>query len=378
MPRPALQPQEKDARRRLKRVTCENAAKVTSKDIYWTLPFLELYLERCDSLALDSPHDGLRLAEHAPILASRVPVGRGPGSYASLEQRHSYEVRALAVLATLCRVVDRPRDAERYYGLAFAIVRERPVTRAARAELIRRHGYLLLRQGKSLCLESLQLAVDEFRQTDDQNGLADALISLGIARYEIEEDVSAGLKLFAEALTELDASTTRGQESAVVAFGNLAYAISLDRASITDQDEARAFVYQARARLSSQPRSIFKAKLLWIEGLLFRNLYFGRHAARLLARARDMFKALGLLKLYTVVSLDLAVVLHEEGETKALSDLRHETLSALRHSAGEPRAEETLLLEKLEPWQDRPTPDALESAKRNLESGSTQSPSRIT
>ena len=378
MPRPALQPEEKDARRRLKRVTCENAVKVTSKDIYWTLPFLELYLERCDSLALDSPHDGLVLANYAPTLASRIPVNRGPGSYASLEERHSYEVRALAVLATLCRVVDRPRDAEHYYRLAFAIVRERPVKRDARAELIRRHGYLLLRQGKPSCLESLQLAVDEFRQTDDRNGLADALISLGIARYEIQEDVSAGLKLFAEALPVLDASTTRGQESAVVALGNLAYAISLERASITDQDEARGFIYQARVSLSSQPRSIFKAKLLWIEGLLFRNLFFGRHAARLLSRARDMFKALGLLKLYTVVSLDLATVLHEEGETKALNDLRHETLNALRRSAGSPAAENSQLLEKLEPWRDRPTPEALESAKRNIESGSMQSPSRIT
>ncbi|MEO1088866.1 MAG: hypothetical protein AAFY88_31955, partial [Acidobacteriota bacterium] len=177
---------------------------MTSKDIYWTVPFLELFLERCDSLAYESPRAALALASHAPQLSRRVPVDRGTGSYRSPRERYAFEVRATTVLASLCRAAGEYLEAERHYADAFSIVRRHSVTKDAHAELIRRHGYLLMCQRDERAAAVLETAVHEFRDTVDRNGLADALVSLGICRCELQSDVAGGLHLFAEALTVLD------------------------------------------------------------------------------------------------------------------------------------------------------------------------------
>ncbi|MEM1177227.1 MAG: hypothetical protein AAGM22_02685 [Acidobacteriota bacterium] len=362
MPRPALSPEEKDARRRLKRVTPQNAAKVTSKDIYWTVPFLELYLERCDSLAFDAPREGLDLALHAPQLARRVPVDRGAGTYRSFEVRYSFEVRSIVVLASLYRLVGHYLEAERHYEAAFALTRTQTVSQDAQAELIRRHGYFLLSQRDPLAIPALEDAVQAFRGCDDRNGLADALVSLGICRCELQSDIPDGLRHFAEALTVLDAGTVRGQETAMAALANLSHALSLG-ATLAHQDEVRALVKQARAALSTQPRSLLKAKLLWMEGLLYRNLHFARHAARLLGRARSMFESMGLPELFALVSLDLAAVLIDDDEMEAFEAVRLETDRKLREATSDPK-----LLEALGRWRSerRPSRTFVDRIKRDL------------
>ncbi|MEM8994123.1 MAG: hypothetical protein AAGF23_04945 [Acidobacteriota bacterium] len=335
---------------------------MTSKDIYWTVPFLKLFLERCDSLAFESPRAALDLATHAPQLARRVPVDRGQGSYGSREERYAFEVRATTVLASLCRAAGNYCDAEKHYTDAFGIVRKHPVTKDAHAELIRRHGYFLMCQRDERAVGVLESAVLEFRDTDDRNGLADALVSLGICRCELQSDIAGGLHLFAEALTVLDAGSVRGQETATAALANLSHALGLG-ATLAHQDEVRALVKQARGGLSSQPRSLLKAKLLWMEGLLYRNLHFARHAARLLGRARSMLEALGLAELFAIVSLDLAAVLLDDGEIEAFLEIRRDTDAKLRKATSDPR-----LLEALGRWRTelKPSRTSVEGLRKDL------------
>ncbi|MEO1370090.1 MAG: hypothetical protein AAFX50_23150, partial [Acidobacteriota bacterium] len=122
-------------------------------------------------------------------------------------------------------------------------------------------------------------------------------------------------------------------------------------------DEVRALIKQARGALSSQPRSLLKAKLLWMEGLLYRNLHFARHAARLLGRARSMLEALGLAELFAIVSLDLAAVLLDDGEIEAFLELRRDTDAKLRKATSDPR-----LLEALGRWRSE-----LKPSRRSVE-----------
>ena len=62
------------ARERIRYVRPEIAGKVLGHDRYWTVQFLDLYLERCDETAFDVPSDAYLLAQHLPEVARRIRV----------------------------------------------------------------------------------------------------------------------------------------------------------------------------------------------------------------------------------------------------------------------------------------------------------------
>lgn len=117
MPR-SNKPLEHQARRRLRRVTPDNAGKVVSSDIYWTVPFLELYLEKCDAVAFEAPAEAYKLAFHAPSLADLIGVGNRAGEYATEREKLSHQIRARCVLGSACFRIGKNDDATRAYAQA--------------------------------------------------------------------------------------------------------------------------------------------------------------------------------------------------------------------------------------------------------------------
>ncbi|MEO1370507.1 MAG: hypothetical protein AAFX50_25275, partial [Acidobacteriota bacterium] len=233
----------------------ETAVKVVTRDIYWTLPFLRLYLERCDTLGVDAPHEALQLAHYAPRLAQLIGVGGRTSDYSTADQKRSYEVMALAVLASLCRRVGRVSDARGYYAHAFALVQQGRVSVRVSGELLRRYGLLqtMLRESDALEFHDRAVALLE-NAPDVENELADALNSRG-HHFASNDAFRRAADDFAAAARAADSGTISGRRTAEAATLNLGFVLSLGALNIGDRARVVQLIEDARRKMAGAPAS---------------------------------------------------------------------------------------------------------------------------
>ena len=350
MPRPALPVLEREARNRMRLVTPDTAVKVVSRDIYWTVPFLRLFLERCDDLGVDNTHEALKLAHFAPRLAQLIGVGGRPGEYISSEQKHSYEVLALAVLGSLCRRANKIGAAEGHFAHAFVLADRRSTAAFALGELLRRYGLLRAMLAKTDAMAHLDRAVAVLRESGRyRDSMASALNTRGHVLVTEQRWQEASLD-FEEAVECADLGTSIGKKTASAAVVNLAFTISAGSLRLDERARILEFVKTIRKDVGTRASSEMKARLLWMEGWLYHQLSFDRHAARVLRRARKSFRSLDRPIEFAVVSLDLAMVLLADGEHAQYERLRAETEAALEQFANiYPQLHEALVR-----WQATP------------------------
>ena len=364
MARRRLSDLERRARERMRLVSPENAGKVLSADIYWTVPFLELYLERCDEIAFEDPRQAHLLARHAPGLAALIGVGARPGEYAGEMQKRSFRVHALAVHAGICRRIGELSEATRQYRLAFDLLDAGAILPRAEAELRARHA-LLLHQVQRLeeSIVGYTRALDLLTQIGDPAGKAQVLVLRAGWYWTQQDPTKASLDLaesFAEAAKAI--SDPRAERAVTTACKNMALLLSERPLSLSAYSRAAALIEAARKRTSRSRTSLIKMKILWIEASINRALHFAPHAYRLLSRARDGFKRLAVPDFFAIASLEMAAMLLEDGDFESLDQLRKDTVTSLNAMT-----EDALFLNALGQWSSRPSDRSLNAIKRSLQ-----------
>ncbi|MEO1088979.1 MAG: hypothetical protein AAFY88_32540, partial [Acidobacteriota bacterium] len=265
----------------------------------------------------------------APRLAELIGVGVRTSDYSTSDQKRSYEVMALAVLASLCRRVGRVSDARGYYARAFALAQQGKVSVRVSGELLRRFGLLqtMLREPDALDFHNRAVALLE-EAPDAANELADALNSRG-HHFASNDRFRRAADDFAAAARAADPGTASGRRTAEAATLNLGFMLSLGPFNIADRARVAQLIEDARRSMVGTRSSKTRSLLLWMEGWLYHELGFDRHAARLIGRARKGLLTEGLAIELAMASLDLAVVLHSDGEIERFQRLRAHTEQAL-------------------------------------------------
>ena len=338
---------ERIAQRRIGYVSPLTAGKVLGHERYWTLPFLRLYLDLCDETAFHHPEEGYLLGQHAPELARRIPFG--VQGYASELERRSWRVHALAVWGSCCRVCGELTQAESAYRLARELAEQQDVSADCRGEIHARLGVLRLAQGRKQALKEVSRAIDLFASTENHRRVADCLSIRGLARYLWGDPES--LADLTRALELADGQDVRARRTVTTILHNMALVITRGGVDVTAQEMAYRLLTVVKRRLPRN-RSIQKAKIIWVEGLLLARLGITRLAERRLLRARKSFKHSQEAFELAAVSLDLVCFYLEEGDLAAAEEMAEETHGSVFALSEDPR-----LREAAETWRGHLTVD---------------------
>lgn len=334
-----------------------NAGKVLGRDIYWTVPFLDLFLERCDALAFEVPADAVKVARHAPSLVELIDVGTRDGEFSSHAAKRSYRVYALAVQASTCRRVGQLSEAARLYRTAFEVAREGVLYPRFEAELHYRYGNLLAKSGDAEAPEHFERALLLFEHADDRVGMGHVLVLRAGWRF-LTQDIAGSAADLGQALIEASkGSGTRSQRATQAALGNLMRLES----QMTVTAAANAVEWVRKTRLGIAGTTLFKANLFWLEGSLCRRLQFLPQSIRLLKRAWTAFERLEAPVELAEVALELAITMIEAGEAEAALAVREHTLEAVPALSQDP-----LLLDAMSLWQVHVRRDALTEIRQRI------------
>lgn len=350
------------ARERMRYVEPHNAGKILAHHRYWTVQFLELYLERCDETAFDVPSDAYLLAQHAPELARRIRISDKAGEYLSVTEKLSGIVLALAAKGSCCRAADEFDEAELCFRRAFRGLKDRKAAPVAMAELHRRYAALLATvRSREDASTHIERSLDYFREADDRAGHADALALRGYLRSE--EMPGAAILDFIEASRFADLRSARGKRTARAALYNVIGTVAMGSSvSLRDQETALKVLQNLKNELKGSPTSVRKMKALWIEGLLLSNLQIDRHAERQLGKARKGFAGLGQAMDFAVISTEIVQFLISRGEVESAKRLAMETLDELQAMEASPSQ-----LEIVRRWSQRaPTMESTVEAREQL------------
>ena len=338
---------ERAAQRRIGYVSPLTAGKVLGHARYWTLPFLRLYLDLCDETAFHHPEEGYLLGQHAPELARRIPYGEH--GYASKIERQSWRAHALAVWGSCCRICGELTQAESAYRLALELTERRELSEDCRGEVHVRLGVLRMVQGQQEAVDEVSRAIEFFSAAENQQRVADCLSIRGLARYLARDPKR--LADLARALELTDGKSARGRRTLTTILHNMALVISRGGVDVAAQEMAYRLLMVVKRRLPRN-RSVQKAKITWVEGLLLARLGITRLAERRLQRARKSFKQNQKAFELAAVSLDLVCFYLEEGDLGAAERLAVET-----HFLVLDLTEDTQLREAAEAWRGHITVD---------------------
>ena len=344
------------ARRLISRVSPDNAGKVVSSDIYWTVPFLDLFLEKCDAVAFENPAEAYKLAFHAPSLAHWIGVGERPGEYVDEKEKRSYRARASAIFASTCFRIGEVGEARAGYGRAEALLEEGPTSRGAQADFLMRWGNFKTRTkppGDAEALEHFNRALEMLTEIDSP-AIAYGLVLRGTWHWssKLSKEAAADYALALSLATKYKSSSIANRAS-IAALGNLAVLLTENQLLSMDHDRALALITQARKRLASQRLSAVKAKLFWVEGTLNRKLHLDRAAQRFLGKARDAFRDLRMPEEFILASLELGLMF-QGGQESRLDTLRRSTIETLSSLSSDPA-----LIDLGESWPVAPSASSL-------------------
>lgn len=303
----------------------------------WSEIFCTLYFERCGEMLFEHPRGGFKLAEIAPRLAAKVPASRCEGGkLRPLELM----VQAYALLGGAYRLIGDYVQSEKVYRLAEEILDTHPISAVERANVYRRLAGLRICQGRiEDALELADRAIRIFQPRDRADSLARSLIVRGTAHVE-GGNHAAGIEDFGEALSYTNPKLSpRTYHSAI---HNLAYAVTTSRIAKFDLAAARRQIRRARRCIRNHRRSLPRAKLLWIEGLMFLKAGLGRRGEALLGAARQSFTGLEAPYEIALVSLDLAEIYLLDQRWHELRRLAAETFQLFRSLSADKEALRTL------------------------------------
>lgn len=330
------------ARDRMRYVDPQTCGKILGHDRYWTRQFLARYLDRCDASICERPDDGYRLARHAPELARRIRVGSNARYFDSERDKASAEVWALAVQGSACRSADEMAEAELVFQRAFALLKRRGVGPKAVAELERRYAAYLAVARDAEADEHLERSLEICRRIGYRAGEADALALRGYVSFHAGRP--GAVADFVEAMRLADLQTRRGKDTYNSSLQNLTGTLLLRGKGLREQEAAVVLLQQVKEELKGRSLSARKVKLVWIEGLMLRNLGVDRHAQRQLNKAREGLFSLKQPLDFTLVSLDLGQLLLSGEEVEAVRDLGRDTQEKLTELTDDPTLLEIISL----------------------------------
>ena len=297
----------------ISRMRCKNDwATLASREACWTPAFLSALIDEADSLVtagLGQP--AYDLSRHLQLLAERIRRDEGPEG----ELLHrSLVVWSTVVHASSCRLTSRFVECEALFRAAF----DRSaagVLSWARGELARRYGIYLLQRSDLTSFDWADQAIAAFVGNPER--LAETLLFRGVAHSYITADNAAAISDFtAAASLLLSLRSNRAQRNLFVAFHNIARQLVADPTqSLSGLGQARKLI-QASRRNFGPGISLRKLTSIWVEALLVHRMGWNRHGERLLEKAREGFRKLNFHDEFIMATLDLVLLLHEDGEPK--------------------------------------------------------------
>jgi tetratricopeptide (TPR) repeat protein len=286
---------------------------VRNLDLYHTAGLCEEILERSWTLRFDEPARTRDLAELAVVVAEALDLetyGR------CLVQ--DLRGRAWCHLGNARRIVADLRGAAEAFQKAERHLAEGSGDKLERGFLLRTRALLLLDQRRLEESETLMdQALDLYRSERADHEVGMALLAKSHVR-SIRGDAEGTISYLKEALSLLDLA--REPRAKLVGVHNLAYALH----DLGRDPEAIAVLIRWRFLYFEFGDRAFLLRLHWLEGLIARGLERPELAEGALQEARRGFLELSLPYEMALVSLDLAELYLETGETGKVATLATE------------------------------------------------------
>jgi hypothetical protein len=298
-------------------------ASLFAREACWTPETFAALVDEHDRLQLEG-QSGLaaEIGGQLPLLADRIRPSLCPGHQLG---KASLAVWALAVHGSGLRATGSPAEAGRVFAAAFdkadACQKSgKGVFGWTRAELERRFAHHLLHENDRRALDHVNSALAGFAEHPDQQ--AECFNLRGVGRAFLDDDGSGAILDFGMALSLADPGRSeRSVWMMQAALHNLALQlVKGGPCSLESLSQARRLLLTSRGWLG-KGMDARKLRSLWVEGLLVYRIGWNRHGERLLERARAGFLKLGRPEEHAVATLDLAVMLFEDGEAQRAADL---------------------------------------------------------
>ncbi len=292
-------------------------ANLAAREACWTPALLSALIDEVDfRLTVGRREDAFEISRHLPQLAERIRAEDCPKH--ELDKR-SLVVWAMAVHASSHRACQRLQEAESQFQAAFGRARA-GVAAWAQGDLARRYAILVLGRGDSAVFSWIEKALSAFAEFPDR--LAETLILRGAALVYLRRDNSAALADFSRAASLLvPLHSERARFGLFSAFHNIARQLVADPSqSLESLSRARKLIQLSR-RYFGQGFSPRKLVSIWVEGILVYRMGWNRHGERLLERAREGFRKLKLHDEFVMATLDLALLLQDDGEPERVQEV---------------------------------------------------------
>ncbi len=228
--------------------------------------------------------------------------------------KRSLVVWAMACHGSGCRLSAALSEAETAFATAFQRA-QAGVLPWAQADLDRRYASLLTQRGDRRAFDYIERALQGFH--DIVTRKAETLVLRGVARSEIDKDTSGAVSDYTAAAGLVDPrQDERSRWIYSAALHNISFQL-VAGGTVSFENVSRARQMLVLTRNYFGP-GLCARKLtsLWVEGLLAFRFGWNRHSERLLEKARRGFLKLECYDHAMVVSLDLALVLIEDGENE--------------------------------------------------------------
>lgn len=291
----------------------------------------QLLLQRSREVVFEVPRKALERAELAVVISRQLSPAYDPGWVLDLR------ARAHAHLGNASRVVGELLSAEASFRKAEScLARSQTGNAWAEAEILDMKGSLRMDQRRFE--EARQLfgrARDLYRQEGDSHGVAKVFLLHAKLLREMEE-MERAIEWLRKAPQEID----RAQEPLLfaTAMHNLLVALSLaGRFS-----EALELLPEVRDLLGETARPLDRVRLRWTEGFIAFGLGRLEEAEVAYREVQREFLEHGVLYSVALVSLDLALLLSQQGRTEELKRLAAELMAVF--SAQEVHREATAAL----------------------------------
>ena len=324
----------------LSRARCSgNWPALFAREACWTPQIFEALVDEHDRLVLEGQTTlAEEIGRELPRLAERIRVSLCPARELG---KTSLMVWALAVHASSLRAAGRLEDAETQFGAAQEKAKK-GIFGWTLAEFERRYAMFLLQHKDRRAFAHLERAIQLFAEFPDQ--LAECLNLRGACQSILGQDSSAAIRDFGQAAALSDPTRSdRSVWALQAALHNMASQLVLGGpCTLEALAQAKKLLLSSRAYLSPG-LDARKLRNLWVEGLLVYRIGLNRHGERLLERARQGFLKLGRNDEFAVASLDLIVLLVDDGEDTKARELLDEVRDLWRQRATESPAALTAL-----------------------------------
>lgn len=297
----------------LSRFRCKNDwANLAGREACWTPEFLSALIDEVDfRLTAGLGHDAYEISRHLQVVAERIRAA--DCRHGELGKR-SLVVWAMACHGSSCRRTAALSEAETTFAAAY-LRTQAGVLPWAQADLDRRYAVLLTQRGDRRAYDYIERALKGFAELLPRK--AETLILRGVARTEIDQDTSGAIADYTAAAGLIDPrQDERSRWIYSAALHNISYLlIAGGTLSLETISRVRQMLVLTRSYFGPGLCSR-KLTSFWVEGLLAFRFGWNRHSERLLEKARRGFLKLECYDHAMVVSLDLALVLIEDGENE--------------------------------------------------------------